>query len=68
MRAQVKGNTQETEDNIMTRHERALNLYRAGQIELDTLGQLAGHNYSDEIIDRAVERGWITADQAEAIR
>ena len=52
----------------MTRHERAMSLYRAGQIELDTLGQLSIHSYSDEIIDRAVERGWITADQAEAIK
>lgn len=46
----------------------ARKMYESGEIPQDTMGMLDSMNYSDEIMDRAVERGWITKKQAESIK
>lgn len=51
----------------MTRKERAIEMLNSGKIELDTFGQLAIHNFSDEIIARAIERKWISSEVAEQL-
>lgn len=50
------------------RRTAALNMHKSNEIPVDVLGQLDSHNYSDEILDRAVESKWITKEQANSIR
>lgn len=51
----------------MTRREIALAEFYDCKITLDTLGQLAAENYSDEAICKAMDRGWITEEFAEKL-
>lgn len=51
----------------MTRIEIAIQAAKNNEIQLDTLGQLAGSNFTDEIINRAVERGWISEAFAQKL-
>ena len=44
----------------MTRKEITIAAYNNGTIKLDTFGQLDCNNYTDEIVERAIERKWIT--------
>ena len=52
----------------MNRHAKAYKAYTKGLIDASTLGQLACHNYDDEIIETAIERGWITKEVAAMLR
>lgn len=56
------------EKNRQERGGVARKMSKSGEIPQDVMGQLDSHNYSDEIIDRAVERKWITKEQAQKIR
>lgn len=51
----------------MTRIEIARKAYANGTLEQDVCSQLASMNFSDEIIEKAVERGWITRTFADAL-
>lgn len=44
------------------RKEIAILLYKQGKIKQDVFGQLASHNFSDEIIQTGVKRGWYKKD------
>ena len=44
----------------MTRKEIVIRAYENGEIAQYTFGQLACHNFDDEIIRRAVEKNWIS--------
>ena len=46
----------------MTRKEIVFAAYKNGTIELDTFGQLTLANYSERVIERAIEREWITRE------
>ena len=46
----------------------ARKMHESGEIPTDVMGQLDSNNYSDKIMDRAVERGWITKEQASKIK
>ena len=46
----------------------SVEMVQNGAMQQDTFGQLSTNNFSDEILDRAVERGWITRRQANRIR
>jgi len=52
----------------MTRTEKAIKLFNNGTIDQSTFGQLACNNFTDEIIDRAVERKWISEEIAKELR
>ena len=52
----------------MNRHDKAYKAYTEGKIDASTLGQLACHNYDDEIIETAIERDWITEEVAALLR
>lgn len=51
----------------MTRREIAMAAYRDGKLGLDVLGQLAIDNFSDAVICKALDRGWITEEFAEKL-
>ena len=46
-------------DGYNERKRAAIKLYKSGKIPQDVFGQLALSNFSDEIIQRAIERKWI---------
>ena len=46
----------------------AVQMYKNGEIEQDTMGQIALGNFSDRALDHAVERKWITKAQADRIK
>ena len=50
-----------------TRSVNARRMYQNGEIEQDTYGQLALGNFTESIIAKAVDRGWITRAQAKKI-
>ena len=54
--------------NYEERKSKSIEMFNKGTIEQDTLGQLAINNFSDEIIERAVERKWISKEIANVIR
>lgn len=45
-----------------------IELLNKGKIELDTFGQLAVNQFSDEIIEIAVSRKWISKEVANIIK
>lgn len=51
----------------MTRYDIARQAYENKEIEADTFGQLHLGNFTNEIILKAVERHWITAEFAEKL-
>ena len=50
-----------------TRQEIATKAYEEGRLDQSTFGQLACNNFSDEIVERAVCRNWITSELANEI-
>lgn len=48
----------------MKRYEIARRAYEKNEIDVDTFGQLAMFDFSDNIIKKALERGWIELDLA----
>lgn len=50
------------DDRYTSRKEMAIKLYNEGKIKQDVFGQLATHNFSDEIIQTGIKRGWFKKD------
>ena len=50
------------DDKYTSRKEIAIKLYNEGKIKQDVFGQLATHNFSDEIIQTGIKRGWFKKD------
>ena len=48
-------------DGAAERKRAVIKLYKSGKIPQDVFGQLAMANFSNEIIQRAIERKWIDA-------
>lgn len=48
-------------DGAAERKRAVIKLYESGKIPQDVFGQLAMANFSNEIIQRAIERKWIDA-------
>lgn len=48
-------------DGTAERKRAVIKLYESGKIPQDVFGQLAMANFSNEIIQRAIERKWIDA-------
>ena len=46
-------------DGVAERKRAVIKLYESGKIPQDVFGQLAMTNFSNEIIQRAIERKWI---------
>lgn len=51
----------------MTRKEICIKAWENGELRQDIFGQLATHNFDDEIIVLAIEREWITKGFAEKL-
>lgn len=48
-------------DGVAERKRAVIKLYESGKIPQDVFGQLAMANFSNDIIQRAIERKWIDA-------
>lgn len=48
-------------DGAAERKRAVIKLYESGKIPQDVFGQLAMANFSNDIIQRAIERKWINA-------
>ena len=52
---------------LMTRKEICIKAWENGELRQDIFGQLATHNFDDEIIILAIERKWITKEFAKKL-
>lgn len=50
------------------RKQTVVEMLNKGLIELDTFGQLAVEQFSDEVIEKAVSRKWISEEIANNIK
>lgn len=54
--------------NLEGRTNEARRMFERGEIDQGTFGQLSTHNFDDEILERAVERSWMTRRQANRVK
>lgn len=53
---------------MKTREEKAFEMYNNGVLEQDALGQLVMEDFSNKVLEKAVERKWVSKEVAEILK